>query len=283
MVSSSFRTGFISIVGRPNVGKSTLLNALTGKKVSIVSNKTQTTRDRIQGILTRQYEQFIFVDTPGFQTQNFSNINRSMNRFVTQSLTNISLILYVVEAGKWKNEDKQLLDLLPLQKNVFLIINKVDKLNNYNILFPFVTKIKNLYAFEAVIPVSAHKNQQLGGLLEEAKKYLPEKAPIFGKNDYTCHSTKFIASEFVREKIFRLVGDEVPYCCSVVIKNWEETPKETYIIFSIVVRQESHRPILLGRAGTRIKRISIEARQDLIRLLNKPVHCKIYVSVDRKR
>ena len=278
MSQTPFRCGFVAIVGRPNVGKSTLANALIGTKLSIVSRKAQTTRHRINGVLTREHDQFIFVHTPGFQTRHGGAMNRMMNRVVTQTLADVDVVVHVVEAGKWSPGDAQLVPLLPA-KNTLLVVNKVDALKNRNDLFPFVSKIMAEHAYDAVIPVSALRGVQLDTLLAEISQRLPEGEPMFEADTITDRPMRFIVAELLREKIFRLVGDELPYGCTVVIEQWEETDQNARIAACIVVERETHRPILLGAGGAHMKRIASEARQDIMRLLDKPVHLEVYIKV----
>lgn len=279
MSDTPFRTGFVAIVGRPNVGKSTLTNALIGSKISIVSRKAQTTRHRIHGVLTRDHEQFVFVDTPGFQTRHGGAMNRMMNRVVTQALADVDVVVHVVEAGKWSECDAKLLPLLPAPERTILVVSKIDALKNRDELFAFVSKIMALHPFGAVVPVSATKNQQLDQLLQEIATRLPEGEPMFEEDTLTDRPMRFIAAELVREKIFRLVGDELPYGCTVVIEQWEETDKGARIAACVVVERDSHKPILLGTGGMHMKRIASEARQDIAKLLDKPVHLEIYIKV----
>lgn len=279
MSDTPFRTGFVAIVGRPNVGKSTLTNALIGSKISIVSRKAQTTRHRIHGVLTRDHEQFVFVDTPGFQTRHGGAMNRMMNRVVTQALADVDVVVHVVEAGKWSEGDAKLLPLLPAPGRTILAVSKIDALKNRDELFAFVSKIMALHPFGAVVPVSATKNQQLDQLLQEIAARLPEGEPMFEEDTLTDRPMRFIAAELVREKIFRLVGDELPYGCTVVIEQWEETDKGARIAACVVVERDSHKPILLGTGGMHMKRIASEARQDIAKLLDKPVHLEIYIKV----
>lgn len=279
MSDTPFRTGFVAIVGRPNVGKSTLTNALIGSKISIVSRKAQTTRHRIHGVLTREHEQFVFVDTPGFQTRHGGAMNRMMNRVVTQALADVDVVVHVVEAGKWSEGDAKLLPLLPAPERTILVVSKIDALKNRDELFAFVSKIMALHPFGAVVPVSATKNQQLDQLLQEIAARLPEGEPMFEEDTLTDRPMRFIAAELVREKIFRLVGDELPYGCTVVIEQWEETDKGARIAACVVVERDSHKPILLGTGGMHMKRIASEARQDIAKLLDKPVHLEIYIKV----
>ncbi|NMU89591.1 GTPase Era [Achromobacter ruhlandii] len=279
MSDTPFRTGFVAIVGRPNVGKSTLTNALIGSKISIVSRKAQTTRHRIHGVLTRDHEQFVFVDTPGFQTRHGGAMNRMMNRVVTQALADVDVVVHVVEAGKWSEGDAKLLPLLPAPERTILVVSKIDALKTRDELFAFVSKIMALHPFGAVVPVSATKNQQLDQLLQEIAARLPEGEPMFEEDTLTDRPMRFIAAELVREKIFRLVGDELPYGCTVVIEQWEETDKGARIAACVVVERDSHKPILLGTGGMHMKRIASEARQDIAKLLDKPVHLEIYIKV----
>lgn len=279
MSNTDFKCGFVSIVGRPNVGKSTLTNALVGAKISIVSRKAQTTRHRINSVLTRENEQFVFVDTPGFQTRHGGLMNRMMNRVVTQSLTDVDVVLHLVEAGKWNEGDQQLIPLFPQETPVLLVINKVDLLKNKADLLPFIAQVSTKYPYAAVIPVSAHRRVQLDQLLDEIAMHLPVNEPMFEEDAITDRSMRFIASELLREKVFRLVGDELPYGCAVMIEQWEENDQGARIAACILVEREGHRPILLGANGMHMKRIATEARQDIQNLLEKPVYLDVYVKV----
>lgn len=278
-MSSAFRCGFIAVVGRPNVGKSTLTNALIGSKISIVSRKAQTTRHRINGVLTREHEQFVFIDTPGFQTRHVGMMNRMMNRVVTQALADVDVVLHVVEAGKWSKGDEELLPLLPEPQKTILVLSKVDQLKDKNSLFGFVNDLMAKYSYAAVVPVSAVKDTQLNVLLDEIASRLPEGEPMFEADTLTDRPMRFIVAELIREKVFRLVGDELPYACTVVIEQWEEHERGARIAACIVVERETHRPILLGAQGMHMKRIATEARQDIEKLLEKPVHLEVYVKV----
>ena len=279
MTETAHRCGYIAVVGRPNVGKSTLTNALIGSKITIVSRKAQTTRHRIQGVLTREHEQFVFVDTPGFQTRHGGAMNVMMNRVVTQTLADVDVVLFVVEAGKWSPGDAKLLTLLHNPEKTILVISKIDQIKNRDELYPFVAKIASLYNFSAIVPVSANKKHQLDQLLDEVAKRLPENEPFFEADTLTDRPMRFIAAELIREKIFRLVGDELPYGCTVTIEQWDETDKGVSIAACVIVERESHRPMLLGVGGTHMKRIASEARQDMAKLLDKPVHLEVYIKV----
>ncbi len=278
-MTDSFRCGFVAIVGRPNVGKSTLSNTLIGSKISIVSRKAQTTRHRIHGVLTREHEQFVFVDTPGFQTRHGGAMNRMMNRVVTQALADVDVVLHVVEAGKWSSGDAQLVPLLPKDGTAILVVNKVDALKDKNAMFAYVSKIMAQYPYAAVVPVSALRGVQLDNLLAEIAQRLPEGEPMFEADALTDRPVRFIVAELVREKIFRLVGDELPYGCTVVIEQWEENERGVHVAACIVVERETHRPILLGTGGVHMKRIASEARQDMEKLLDKQVFLDVYIKV----
>lgn len=279
MTNESSYCGFVALVGRPNVGKSTLANAMIGSKISIVSRKAQTTRHRIHGVLTRDSKQFVFVDTPGFQTRHGGVMNRMMNRVVTQTLSEVDVVVHVVEAGKWSAGDAQIVPLLPKSGKAILAINKVDLLKDKNALFPFVEKLMAEYPYAAVVPVSALRDVQLENLLEEIGSRLPQGEHMFEEDALTDRPIRFLVAEMVREKIFRLVGDELPYGCTVFIEKWEENDEGVRISACVLVERESHRPILLGAGGSHMKRIASEARQDMVELLEKPVFLDVYVKV----
>ena len=273
------RCGTIAVVGRPNVGKSTLTNALIGTKISIVSRKAQTTRHRILGVLTRETEQVVFVDTPGFQTRHGGTMNRMMNRVVTQALVDVDVVLFVVEAGKWSPGDAKLLALLGEPERTILVISKIDQIKDRDSLYPFVQSIVAQYPFAAIVPVSSTKRHQLDQLLDEIARRLPENEPFYDADTLTDRPVRFIAAELIREKIFRLVGDELPYGCTVVIEQWEENQKGVTIAACVIVERDSHRPIRLGAGGQHMKRIATEARLDIAKLLDKPVHLEVYIKV----
>lgn len=279
MSQEEFRCGFVAVVGRPNVGKSTLTNALVGSKVSIVSRKAQTTRHRIHSVLTRDHEQFVFVDTPGFQTRHGGAMNRMMNRVVTQTLADVDVVVHVVEAGKWTEGDAQLLPLLPKKGHSILVINKIDLFKDKSDLLPFIAKLSQEYEYDSVIPLSAARDMQLGVLLDEIAKCLPVGEAMFEADTLTDRSMRFIAAELIREKIFRLVGDELPYSCTVMIEEWEENEQGARIAACVLVERDSHRPILLGAGGEHMKRIASEARQDIERMLEKQIFLDVYIKV----
>jgi GTPase len=272
-------SGYIAIVGRPNVGKSTLLNRLVGEKISIVSRKAQTTRHRITGILTTAGAQFVFVDTPGFQTRFANALNRSMNRGVTQTLADVDLVLFVVEAGRFDAQDKAVLKLLPADRPVILVVNKTDQLRDRQALLPFLAEVAAAHDFAAVVPVSAAKGRQTDELLAEARKHLPNDGLLFDEDELTDKSERFLAAEYVREKLFRLLGDELPYSTTVEIEKFEVEGKLRRIFAAVVVDRDSHKAIVIGKNGESLKRIASEARQDMERLFGGKVYLEVWVKV----
>ena len=276
---TSLRSGYIAIVGRPNVGKSTLLNAFVGEKISIVSRKAQTTRHRITGIRTDADAQYVFVDTPGFQTQHTNALNRAMNRGVTQALSDVDVVLFVVEAGRFDAKDRAVLKLLPEDRPVILVINKTDRLKDKSTLLPFLAEVGNLRPFAAVVPVSATSGKQLDDLLKETRKNLPHKELLFSEDELTDKSSRFIASEYIREKLFRLLGDELPYSTTVEIEKFEEEGDLRRIFAAIVVDRAGHKGIVIGKGGETLKRIASEARQDMERLFGAKVYLEVWVKV----
>ena len=278
-IPAEFRCGYIAIVGRPNVGKSTLMNALVGAKVSITSRKAQTTRHRITGIQTTESAQFVYVDTPGFQTQHSNALNRTLNRTVTNTLTAADVILFIVEAGTYGPSDRQVLDLIPEQVPCILVINKADRIKDKAVLMPFAQKVAGQKSFSSIIPVSAKQRFQLNALESEIEKLLPPNAPMFGEDDITDRSEKFLASEIVREKVFRFVGEELPYTSTVLIEKFEEEGSLRRIFAAILVERDSHKAMVIGQKGARLKEISTQARLDMERLFGGPVYLEIWVKV----
>lgn len=279
MTSSSLRSGFVAIVGRPNVGKSTLLNHLVGEKISIVSRKAQTTRHRIMGIRTDVDAQYVFVDTPGFQTQHTNALNRAMNRGVTQALADVDVVLFVIEAGRFDARDKAVLALLPVDRPVILVVNKTDQLREREKLLPFLADVAARRDFTAIVPVSAIKERQLDELLAETRKHLPHEELLFAEDELTDKSEKFLAAEYVREKLFRLLGDELPYATTVEIEKFEQEGDLRRIFAAIVVDRPGHKAIVIGKGGESLKRIASEARQDMEKLFDGKVYLEIWVKV----
>ncbi|MDQ1834824.1 GTPase Era [Massilia scottii] len=274
-----FRCGYIAIVGRPNVGKSTLMNVLIGAKVSITSRKAQTTRHRITGIQTVDDAQFIYVDTPGFQTRHANALNKTLNKTVTNTLISADVILYLIEAGTFGPADQQVIDLLPTDVPCILVINKSDRVKDKAALMPFAQQIAAKHDFAAIVPVSAKLKFQLDGLQNEIKRLLPENAPVFGPDDITDRSEKFLASEIVREKLFRLVGDELPYTSTVLIEKFEQEGDLRRVFAAILVERDTHKSMVIGNKGARLKEVSTQSRLDMEKLFGGPVYLEIWVKV----
>ncbi|WP_148716183.1 GTPase Era [Chitinolyticbacter meiyuanensis] len=279
-----YRCGFIAIVGRPNVGKSTLLNHLIGLKLSITSRKAQTTRHRITGVLTNDEAQFVFVDTPGFQTRHRNALNLAMNRNVTTTLADVDVILFVVEAGRFGAEDEAVLKLLPPDRPVLLVINKVDTLADKAALLPYIERVSAQRDFTAIVPVSAQKAQKLDVLLSAVQPLLPESVPLYAEDQVTDRNERFLAAEIVREKIFRLLGEELPYAMTVEIEKFDEEETKDgselrRIFAAVLVDRDSQKAILIGKNGEKLKRISTEARLDMEKLFDAKVYLEVWVKV----
>lgn len=274
-----FKSGFIAIIGRPNVGKSTLLNRLIGEKISIVSRKAQTTRHRITGILSKPEAQYVFVDTPGFQTQHLNALNRAMNRGVTTALADVDVVVLLVEASHFDPRDQILLKLLPNDRPVILALNKIDEVKDKEKLLPLLARLSEEHAFAAIVPISAAKGLQLDDLLAEIAKYLPHNELLFGEDEITDKSERFIASEYIREKLFRLIGDELPYAATVAIEKFELEGTLRRVSAVIIVDRASHKGIVIGKGGETLKRIASEARQDMERLFDGKVFLEVFVKV----
>ena len=304
------RCGLVAIVGRPNVGKSTLLNALVGQKVSITSRKAQTTRHRITGIRTLGENQFVFVDTPGFQTQHGAALNRTLNRTVKGVLADVDVVLFVVEAGRFTLDDAKVLALMPAPgkgaRPVILVANKLDAVRRRAELAPWLRGMQERYPFAEFVPLCARKAADAQRLLAIVAPYLPAQAWLHEEEALTDRSERFLASELIREKLFRLTGDELPYTSTVVIDKFEEEGGDDdpqsramqvpapegragalggrarplrRIAATIVVEREAHKGIVIGAGGERLKRIGAQARGDLEALLGAKVFLELWVKV----
>ena len=277
-----FRAGYLAIIGCPNVGKSSLMNRLIGAKLSITSKKAQTTRHRIHGILTTESLQYVFVDTPGFQTQHRNALNRSMNRVVTGALEGVDVILFVIEANRWRPEDRAVLKRLPapsMNVPVILVINKIDRLSEKGTLLPFMASLAEQHPFAEIIPISAERGENLDTLLKVAGQYLPEAAPIFAPDDLTDRSERFLAAELLREKLFRNLGEELPYGIAVEIERFEEEDGVRRIHAAVIVERDAHKAIVIGKGGERLKRVASDARKDMERLFGGKVWLETWVKV----
>lgn len=288
------RCGLVAIIGRPNVGKSTLLNALVGQKVSITSRKAQTTRHRITGIRTEGDTQFVFVDTPGFQTRHTvrgtAALNRNLNKTVQSTLSDVDVVLFLVEAGKFGPDDAKVVALLPKDKPVILVANKLDLVHRREDLFPWLQGMQAHHPFVEFVPLSAQKEDDTRRLMGILRPYLPQQDWWYDAEALTDRTDRFLASEIIREKLFRLTGDELPYTSTVVIDQYsEEAPLPVKgkavstglvrIAATIIVEREQHKGMVIGDKGERLKRIGTEARTELERLLGVKVFLEIWVKV----
>ena len=290
----NFKSGYVAIVGRPNVGKSTLMNHLLGQKLSITSRKPQTTRHRIHGILTNQNMQAVFVDTPGIHSNEVRMINERMNKAATSALIDVDLVLFVVDSDQWREDD-----LLTLEKigqtdlPVVLVINKADTIKDKGSLLPLIEEFHESFDFSDIVPVSSLKNQNLDRLQEVIESHLPVGEPIYDVEQITDRSERFLASEIIREKIMRQAGDEVPYDLTVQIDEFKDEPAHidpktgrkrkacTFIDATIFVERSGQKAIIIGDKGQRIKQVGIDARQDMEQLFDKKVMLTLWVKVKR--
>ncbi|WP_338847619.1 GTPase Era [Massilia sp. W12] len=277
--ATPFRCGYIAIVGRPNVGKSTLMNRLIGVKVSITSRKAQTTRHRITGIQTTEDAQYVYVDTPGFQTRHTNVLNKALNKTVSNTLTAADVVLFVLEAGAFGAPDQKVLDLLPRNVPVLLVMNKSDRIKERSELMEFARSVAQKRDFAAIVPVSAKQGFQLDRLQEEIRRHLPENPPIFEADDITDRSEKFLAAEIVREKLFRFVGDELPYTSTVLVEQFEQEGNLRRIFCAILVDRDAHKAMVIGAKGAKLKEISTQSRLDMEKLFGGPVYLEIWVKV----
>jgi len=273
------RTGRIAIVGRPNVGKSTLLNRMVGQKVSITSNRPQTTRHRVNGFVTDTESQMELVDTPGYQTSHGGELNRLLNRTVTHSLDGVDAVVFVIEAMRFGPEDRKLLPLLPKDLPVILVVNKVDKLPDKTVLLPFIQEVSREFAFAEIVPVSAAKGTQIGGLRKILKPYLPEGPAQHDEDELTDSSERFLAAELVREKLFRLLGEELPYSATVMVEKFEMVGPIRHIHIAIIVDKANHKAMVIGKGGEKLKQIGTQARIDMEKLFDGKVFLQLWVQV----
>jgi len=279
-----FRCGSIAIVGRPNVGKSTLLNHLVGQKVSITSNKAQTTRHRITGILTDANTQYLFLDTPGFQKTHQNALNRVLNRTVANTASDADVIVFAVEAMRYTDADATVLKSLPAEAKVILAVTKIDRETvkaDKSRLMTWLAEMQARHAFTAVVPLSVKNAATLTELKRAIRPHLPEQAAIFGADDMTDKSERFIASEFIREKVFRQLGDELPYSVNVVIEQFQLDGTMRRIHATIVVEKQSQKAIIIGEKGERLKRIGTDARKEMEGIFGNKVYLELWVRVKK--
>jgi len=276
------RCGVVAFIGRPNVGKSTLMNHLIGQKISITSRRPQTTRHRIHGILTRDNYQIVIADTPGIQEEEQRALNKVMNQTAYQALAGVDVICFTVDALKWNQGDEYVLSLLEgLQVPVFLVLNKIDTLDEKNQLLPHIARLQEKREFAEVVPVSALGGHNLDALEATLQGYLPEGPFLYDEDDITDRNLRFLAAEMIREKIFRQLGDELPHQMTVEVELWEDGPRVTHIAASILVERPGQKKILIGTNGERIKKIGIDARKEIEQLIGRKVMLRLWVRVRR--
>lgn len=271
--------GFVAIIGRPNVGKSTLMNHLIGQKLSITSRKPQTTRHKITGVFSEGNHQYIFVDTPGFQKQYLTKMNQALNQSVVNSLSGVDLLILVVEAGLFNDGDREVLNLLPADAKVILVINKRDKIKSTAEFKQYFNLVHDKYPFINIIEVSAKHHHGIDDLRKLIKSHLPESVFLYPEDQFTDKSSKFLASEIIREKLFRFLGNELPYSLAVDVNKFEQTEKLIKIHATIIVDRESQKPIIIGKGGETLKKVSTDARLDMEKIFDCKVYLEVWVKV----
>lgn len=281
MNETAFRSGYVAIIGRPNVGKSTLINRVLGQKLCITSRRPQTTRHRILGIKTTEQGQFIYVDTPGLHSDNKKAMNRYMNRAASSSIEDVDVILFVVEGLKWTDEDKKVLNRLQQDAKapVILVLNKADKLSDKGALLPQIQELSSQYEFAAVVPISARKGMNTDVLEQEIIKLMPAGEMIFDEDQLTDRSSRFLAAEIVREKLFRYLGKELPYSITVEVELFEEDGGMFRISAIVYVERSGQKSIVIGKKGEQLKRVGQDAREEMEQLFGCKVFLQVWVKV----
>lgn len=279
MSEPNTRSGYVAIVGRPNAGKSTLLNALIGQKISITSRRPQTTRQNIVGIVTRNGSQLVFLDTPGFQTQYRSGLTKAMDRGFKSALAGANAVLWLMDATAREHTDDELYGHLRQGPPVVIALNKIDKISNKNQLLTYMQPIDAAYHPRAIVPISAQHRMQLDTLLDALTPLLPEQPFLFAADEVTTASVRTLAAELVREKLFRLLGQELPYSVAVEIESFEEKPGLTRIAAVILVDKSSQKAIVIGKGGEKLKEIGSAARKDIEALVEGKVFLQLFVKV----
>ena len=281
MTETNFRSGYVALIGRPNAGKSTLLNRLVGEKIAAVSNKPQTTRHKIKGVVTLDNGQIVFVDTPGVHKPGFL-LNRRMMSAVHDAILSVDLVVLMRDASvSTGNGDRFVLELIKDSgAKGMVVLNKIDKVHEKEQLLPLIEFYSNEYDFQAIIPVSALKGDAVTALLDEIVNHLPEGEPIFAEDELTDQPMRMIVAEMVREKILATTGEEIPYVTAVVTEKWDESDPERPVIYcAIYVERPSQKGIIIGKGGTKLKQIGTEARRDIEALLGRHVHLQLFVKV----
>ena len=274
------RCGFVAVVGRPNVGKSTLVNTMVGQKFSITSNRPQTTRHRILGIATGDASQIVFVDTPGIHTGHRRALNRAMNRTASRALIGVDLVLMVVEASGWVRDDDRVLGRVGGEAApAVLVLNKIDRVRRREAILPVLADTARRHDFAATVPVCARTGENLERLRDVVEAHLPAGPPVFPQDHYTDRSEAFLAAEIVREKLIRRLGQELPHRLTVEIERFVEVEGRTVINTLVLVERDQHKAIVIGRGGGRLKDAGSAARRDIARMLGRPVHLEVWVKV----
>jgi len=280
--SGDFRCGYISIIGRPNVGKSTLLNHILGQKISITSRKPQTTRIHLIGIKTEKSFQAIYIDTPGIQTAYKNAINRQMLGEATMTLEQVNVLVFMIEAGKWTKDDNHVLKLLEnVSSPIILVINKIDRLRSMEELLPFIEKIHDITSISEIIPISAKKTDNVDNLEKTVYSMLPSGPAMFAEDQITNRTDRFFAAEFIREKLIQKLGDELPYQIAVTIDEYNDTADLISIKGMIWVESKSQKLIVVGKGGSVLKSVGEQARKDMEKLFQKKVYLRTWVRVSK--
>jgi len=280
MTDQNFKCGYIAIIGRPNMGKSTLLNHILGLKLSITSRKPQTTRHQILGVKTVDNGQFIFVDTPGIHSGGNRAINRYMNRAASSVIHDVDVVLFLVQALKWTDEDQLVLNKLEhIDVPVILLVNKVDRVADKDLLLPFISEVSQKYDFANVMPISATQGDNIQQLENYILTQLPESPPFFQNDEFTDRSTRFLVAEIIREKLVRELGNELPYQTTVEIEQYKDEEKITRIHALILVETKGQKVIVIGDKGARLKSIGSKARKDIENLIDRKVFLQLWVKV----
>jgi len=281
MTDSAFKSGYVAIIGRPNVGKSTLINHVLGQKLCITSRRPQTTRHRILGIKTSEKSQLIYVDTPGLHIDDKRAMNRYMNRTAASSINDVDVILFVVDGMNWTDEDERVLDRLKedAKAPVILVINKMDKLEDKEVMLPHIEQLSKKFNFANVLPISARKGMNMDQLEAEITQLMPEGELIFPEDQFTDRSSRFLASELVREQLFRHLGQELPYSITVEIEQFDDEEKLYRIGAVIYVERDGQKSIVIGKKGELLKSVGKGARIEMQNLFGRKVFLRLWVKV----
>lgn len=275
------RCGKVAIIGQPNVGKSTLLNFILGQKLSITSRKAQTTRNQILGIHTVENTQYIFVDTPGYQHKFLNEMNKRMNKSVTTVMHDVDLVIFMSEPEELNEVEKKLLNQIPKSVPIINLINKIDKIKNKNQILELIKLNTELSFFKKIIPASIKLKDNQQVILDEIREFLPQQPFIFDADEITDKNERFLAAEIIREKIFRLTGDELPYVIAVEIDDFQTTGNLRRVFASVLVDKDSQKPLLIGKNGEKLKRISSDSRRDMEKLFGSKVWLEVWVKVQK--